>query len=315
MSLIPSTYCWDASNANPSIHNLTSSYNYATQSGIRQVQFCGCWENCSGTATFGLGKYQVRITPDDERYVQFTIDYRTSTIPQNFGSADINLYYTYPDNTLKYSNGNNFPSNTTIWNEFDWVGYSPLLAQIASYGTPHLVWDNQPVGSRTGYIVYRGLNSNSLTAICTTANNIYSYYDYDYSIIGHGNRAHYKVSALFFDGATYRESDQSNDVSVLVVAANKKKGEDNHSENYYSTNYPNPFNPTTKIYFSLSESSNLQIVVFNSYGQEIQQLFKGIKEKGNHELLFDGKNLPSGVYYYTIKTDKLSETKKMILLK
>ena len=44
-------------------------------------------------------------------------------------------------------------------------------------------------------------------------------------------------------------------------------------------------------------------------------LNKGLKEKGNYKLQFDGKNLSSGVYYYTLKPDKFSETKKMVLLK
>jgi hypothetical protein len=86
-------------------------------------------------------------------------------------------------------------------------------------------------------------------------------------------------------------------------------------DNYFLTNYPNPFNPSTKIIFTLPETYNLELTVYNAYGQKVQQLFKGLKEKGNHELQFDGKNLSSGVYYYTLKTDKFSETKKMIIIK
>jgi hypothetical protein len=267
-----------------------------------------------------MGYYKVEIL--DNTYVPlrtFYLDIRSVTARTSW--SDMNFYFYCNSNTLTI-NGNIVDENSiqTYWNLNPISGYSPIIQLDATSGNPHLTWDitNIYMGSytRCGFIIYRGINNGTPTAICTTAYNTYSYYDYDYSIIGHGNPAHYKVSALFFDGeTTYRECEQSNDISIQVLSTHKKKGENNHSENYYSTNYPNPFNPTTKIYFSLSETSNLQIIVFNSYGQEIQQLFKGIKEKGNHELLFDGKNLSSGVYYYTIKTDKLSETKKMILLK
>jgi hypothetical protein len=80
-------------------------------------------------------------------------------------------------------------------------------------------------------------------------------------------------------------------------------------------NYPNPFNPTTKIQFTLSEKTKVELVVFNSLGQEIQSLVSGELGQGNHEVSFDASKLPSGIYLYRLQAGNLVETKKMVLLK
>lgn len=80
-------------------------------------------------------------------------------------------------------------------------------------------------------------------------------------------------------------------------------------------NYPNPFNPATKISFELPNQGNVEIRVYDASGREAALLFSGIKSAGRHELTFDASGLSTGVYFYTMKTDKGSLTKKMILIK
>ena len=82
-------------------------------------------------------------------------------------------------------------------------------------------------------------------------------------------------------------------------------------------NYPNPFNPGTKISFSLPSNSNVTLNIYSTSGQQVAELLNDRRDAGNYEVNFDaGKyGLSSGVYYYTLKTNEFSETKKMLLVK
>ena len=80
-------------------------------------------------------------------------------------------------------------------------------------------------------------------------------------------------------------------------------------------NYPNPFNPTAKISFSLPQKSEIKLKVFDVLGREIQILAEGIYEAGKYEVEFNASNLPSGVYFYNLTSGTNSITKKMLLMK
>ena len=82
-----------------------------------------------------------------------------------------------------------------------------------------------------------------------------------------------------------------------------------------SQNFPNPFNPQTKIQFSLAKASNVSLIVYNVVGEEVAQLVNEFKNVGNFEYTFDSAGLSSGVYFYTLKTADFVSTKKMILMK
>lgn len=81
------------------------------------------------------------------------------------------------------------------------------------------------------------------------------------------------------------------------------------------SNYPNPFNPTTKISFSLPQKSQIKLKVFDVLGREIQILAEGIYEAGKHEVEFNASSLSSGVYFYNLSDGANSITKKMLLMK
>jgi hypothetical protein len=80
-------------------------------------------------------------------------------------------------------------------------------------------------------------------------------------------------------------------------------------------NFPNPFNPQTTIKYFLPKASRLTIKIYNLLGYEIETVFEGKQKAGEHEFAFDGTELSSGVYFYSLTTDNYKETKKMILLK
>ncbi|MBU4485885.1 MAG: T9SS type A sorting domain-containing protein, partial [Candidatus Delongbacteria bacterium] len=80
-------------------------------------------------------------------------------------------------------------------------------------------------------------------------------------------------------------------------------------------NYPNPFNPVTQIKFALAKTADVKLSVYNISGQKVAELANGVKNAGYHMIDFDGSRFNSGVYYYTLKVDGKSFTKKMVLTK
>ena len=82
-----------------------------------------------------------------------------------------------------------------------------------------------------------------------------------------------------------------------------------------SQNFPNPFNPSTKIQFTLSSQQNTTLKIYDILGNEIETLVSGIKPAGVYEVMLDATNLPSGVYFYKLQAGEFVGTKKMILLR
>jgi len=79
--------------------------------------------------------------------------------------------------------------------------------------------------------------------------------------------------------------------------------------------YPNPFNPTTKIKFELPVTAFVNITIYNSLGQKVQTLLKENMNAGSHELVFNARDLASGVYIYRLRTNSYVKSRKMLLLR
>lgn len=80
-------------------------------------------------------------------------------------------------------------------------------------------------------------------------------------------------------------------------------------------NFPNPFNPSTRIKFNLPKLDKVKIEILNVLGQKLDTILDEIMISGLHELEFNGSNLPSGVYYYRIQAGEYHQVKKMLLLR
>lgn len=87
-------------------------------------------------------------------------------------------------------------------------------------------------------------------------------------------------------------------------------------DNYYlSQNYPNPFNPATRINFSIPEKTFTSLKIYDVSGREIKSFINAVTSPGTYSVSFDGNGLSSGVYFYSLITDKYTESKKMVLIK
>lgn len=126
----------------------------------------------------------------------------------------------------------------------------------------------------------------------------------------------YYVTALYSGDI---ESAHSNEVPISIGT-----GSDDDSivpvNTSFNSIYPNPFNPTTNLYYSVSTAGNVNLSVYNLKGQLISTLVNGHQEAGNYTTLWNGtddngKMVPSGIYLTKFESGDYTSTKKMILMK
>jgi len=80
-------------------------------------------------------------------------------------------------------------------------------------------------------------------------------------------------------------------------------------------NYPNPFNSSTNISFQLKSAGFTTLKVYDMLGRKVQTIVEQSLEAGSYKFIFNASNLPSGVYFYRIKSDNFTDVKKMLLVK
>lgn len=85
-------------------------------------------------------------------------------------------------------------------------------------------------------------------------------------------------------------------------------------------NFPNPFNPSTTIQYGLPVEAHVSVKIYNTLGQEVVSLADAVQQAGYYTVVWDGKNasgnpVGSGVYFYRMKTDRFTATKRMLLMK
>ena len=79
--------------------------------------------------------------------------------------------------------------------------------------------------------------------------------------------------------------------------------------------YPEPFNPQAKINFSLGSAEKVELTVYSLTGERVATLIDRTMEPGFYSEIFDGSNLSSGIYFYSLKAGSYQTTNKMVLMK
>jgi hypothetical protein len=128
-------------------------------------------------------------------------------------------------------------------------------------------------------------------------------YNFNDNGLSSGNY-NYRLKQIDFNG-NFEYFELQNEVNVGVP-----------SQFELSQNYPNPFNPTTKINFSIPVDSKVTLNIYDITGKLVSTLINNeFRLASYYTMEFNASNFSSGTYFYTIRTDKFNETKKMILIK
>ena len=160
-----------------------------------------------------------------------------------------------------------------------------------------------------GFLVFR---DDAMTPISQLLNTT-SFVDINVQDGVFGNLHYYAVVAIYSGN---QMSEPSNFAFVYVV---ETTNDEDMTSVYFNTtlynNYPNPFNPETKIQFEVKNTDNVNISIFNIKGQLVQTLVNDVYTPGRYNLIWNAKNVSSGVYFYKMETNDFTDIKKMLLIK
>jgi hypothetical protein len=173
-----------------------------------------------------------------------------------------------------------------------------------------LNWKTATETNNSGFTIERSRDDQNFEQIgflsgkgTTTEFSNYNFIDTDIE----SGKYYYRLKQTDFDGSF-------DYLNVILVDVGLPK------RFVLNQNHPNPFNPSTIIKFQLPVDANVKIQLFNSIGQKISELLNTDLSGGVHEVTFEGSNLSSGIYYYTMNAvgkdgTNFTSTKKMILMK
>lgn len=219
---------------------------------------------------------------------------------------------------------------TNIWTELSviWYDYSTgdaeLLArkgilvvtpvELVSFSADcidqsvNFKWSTTTEKNNKGYELLRKLTNNLESSWenvafitgngTTTEQRNYSYID----LVPLPGKYNYRLTQIDYDGTT----EILKEVEIEVDAPNKFT---------LSQNYPNPFNPETRINYSVKNQSVVNISIYDVLGNKVKEVLNDLKEPGNYNLNFNGKDFSSGIYYYKMTSGDFVSVKKMLLLK
>jgi len=130
------------------------------------------------------------------------------------------------------------------------------------------------------------------------------------------------IQISYTTGQDFKAGVVETGVAMISERFNKEVKQENANnetsseESYFATkNYPNPFNPETKITYTLKNATSVKLTVYDRLGREVIVLVDEQQGDGEHTVSFNSSNLPSGVYFYRIKTPEKVEVHKMVFAK
>jgi lysophospholipase L1-like esterase len=284
------------------IKNLQKMYDMAHDAGIKTVAvsllpFKGCVNPAGG--------YQA-VEDTVNAWILNTsnnVDYRINAFPllENPLDSDALLPAYDAGDHLHLNAAGYYQLAKAIYNGVNWEG-----GTVATEFTVGLSTKPTDGGTVTGYGRYNYGNRVTVSASARTiAGNKFQFVNWTENGI--------EVSKLPIFSITLTTNRNFEANFTLVTNVEKESG----TPGSYSLkqNYPNPFNPMTKIHFSMPKEAHVKITVFNSLGQEIRKLIDKELKEGNYSIIFNGLEMPSGIYFYKIQSGNFTQTKKMILMK
>lgn len=195
---------------------------------------------------------------------------------------------------------------------------------------PRLVWGpySEPLQwTIDNYKIYysyhlTGHPPGTFYLLATVGANTFNYIDQTVEIGSDYRSKSYYVTAVYDDVEwdTQYETSPTNTVTVQLAIPHKIQIQENQMffdaiDYTLSPNYPNPFNPTTTIAYSIQKDGLVTLKLFDILGKDVSTLVNEYKPAGSYKVEFKASRLPSGIYFYMLSSGSYTDTKKLILLK
>jgi hypothetical protein len=183
---------------------------------------------------------------------------------------------------------------------------------VAPFGL-ELTWEPNAESDFSCYALYRGLSEDFVPGAANLVGQLdeTEYFDGEWTW---GAGYYYKLSAFDING---------NESAFSLFSTDNITGDETPkapAASYLAQNFPNPFNPTTKISFGLAAPADVSLRIYDAAGRLVRVLAEGARPAGNYSELWDGRDsggraVASGIYFYRLGAGSFTQTRKMILLR
>ena len=244
-------------------------------------------------------------------------NYGAILLIEEYYGGDFNAYYHTTNDLLSHYNQPYFHkmSRLTLGTvatlaEMTEIVPVELLAFTASINNSgvQLLWSTASELNNQGFEIQRSVDNEDNFATVgfvegKGSSSEISYYSFtDRPDLNGSHQLYYRLKQVDFDG-TFKYSNVVNvNYNVPVEFA-------------LNQNFPNPFNPSTRITYFIPKESFVSIKIYDFLGREVKTLVSDFQSTGSYEIVFDASDLPSGTYFYNLTAENYSATKKMLLLK
>ncbi len=153
-----------------------------------------------------------------------------------------------------------------------------------------------------------GYNDGIIATCYSGANDILSIDANDYLTLGSG-----KIQNNSFWNILLTR--KGGELTMLVDVEEDEVISSKPSDYQLFQNYPNPFNPITTIRYSIPQTGNVELVIYDILGRKVKTLIDEFKSTGTYEVSLDAGSISSGVYFYQLRAGEFIQTKKMVLIR
>jgi len=291
-------------------------------------------------ASYGISNPRVVYhlqKPDSKRAIYYRkfLGLPNWSIPDTIAWIGDNKFNSFTNDCFEYGWGVAFSSNRQgYWNifatVFGWSKYQePLFT--SNPGFDYTQFKNSFLGIITDYVpfsagAYFKRKNDTLklmisfspadsNVICDTSKH---------PVLTMNRHIYYSTNQVVFWAVYNKDSSSLSNLwgkrMIMVINNIIQLGNKILDKYLLEQNFPNPFNPITTIRFNISRYNNsnkdfVMLKIYDVQGREVKTLFKGELGNGKYEVKFDGTDLPSGVYFYRLKTNSFIDTKRMVLIK
>lgn len=278
------------------------------------------------------GIITVELSSENSPYyfdVEETKDFTASGITQTIDNVQFTFDEWYKNGSPTQETSPFEPSgNDTYTAKYNAkpLGWTRQIQCTSNIGQPiRITWNDHPSENVTSYQIWCKAGSSGTPSNEGSVNrNVETWTDPDYTRTGStlDPLLQYDVRPYYAPTSTYGDSNFVNVAYGFIEETVQQADAGSHatvaeeiSPNYFIGSYPNPFNPQTTIKYNLPAAGFVSLKVYNSIGKEVAELVNGVKEEGSYSVDFDGTDLASGIYIYSIRVNDFIQSGKMLLVK